>query len=625
MRGIIIGVIFSIIIGIAGPYGEFFIKGSSLCYNAIPIATVFPFFLLALLNLCLIKINKKLALNEKELLLVYCMGLVASFIPTGGFTGSLLPLILTPFYYATPNNHWDILFQPNIKKFIIPQNIEKIKYFFEGLPQNEKIPFGDWIIPLIFWGIFLLIIFFLFLSLTSLLSERWNKEEKLTFPLCSVPLSLSSENSILLKNKVFWVGFSIVFMIHSFNALGNFFPIIHPIKLGYSISIQRLLYIPIVINFTMLGFAFLIPTNISFSLWFFFLLLEVEWYFFSKVGFDIVCWDIGSLELWLSYGTVSTTYQQFGALLVLGFILVYQIIKYRILKLRKIKNEIYFKLLPKDFLVFIFSFFSLLFLFRVVLGISTILSFLILLFGLIVYICLAKIIASSGVTTAQTPLIPQTFFSSIFPVPFIAKNITGLSLSTIFIGETGTTMMNAIVHSSKIYVEKNLDKKTFLIGLLLSVIISFLASSLFIIFLSYKFGGLNLSDWVFVGSPQWPYKYFTAVISSQSRIIKYNISFTLLGGIFMSFLIFMYSRFLWWPFNPVVFPIALTWPMRYQWFSIFLVWMIKSLVLKYGGGKLYKNLIPLFMGIALGELFVSGFWLVIDGFAGITGHVIFSW
>jgi hypothetical protein len=70
MRGIIIGIIFSIIIGIGGPYGELFVKGSSLCYNAIPIATVFPFFLLVLLNIFLKKFNKKLALNEKELLLI---------------------------------------------------------------------------------------------------------------------------------------------------------------------------------------------------------------------------------------------------------------------------------------------------------------------------------------------------------------------------------------------------------------------------------------------------------------------------------------------------------------------------------------------------------------------------
>ena len=620
MKGIIIGIIFSIIIGIGGPYGEFFVKGSSLCYNAIPIATVFPFFIIVLVNILLEKLNKKLALNEKELLLVYCMGLVASFISTGGFTGSLLPLILTPFYYADPNNHWNILFQPNIKKFIIPQNIEKIKYFFEGLPRNEKIPFGDWIMPLIFWTTFLIIIFFLFLSLASLLSERWINEEKLVFPLCLVPLSLSSENYILFKNKIFWSGFLLVFIIHFLNGIANFFSIVSPIKLMYSVTIQKILVIPFFINFAMLGFAFLIPSNISFSLWFFFLLIQLQYYFFIKTGFDMP-----SLELWTSTGqTVLISYQQFGALLVLGFILIYQTILWRIWHSIK-KNENHFRLLKNEVFIFLFSFFSLFFLFKAILGISFFLSLLILLFGLLIYISLAKIVASSGVTTAQTPLIPQTFFSSILPNSFFAKNITGLSLSTLYIGETGTTMLNALIHSFKIYIEKNLNRKFFLVGIFLSVITSFLTSFLFIIFLSYKFGGLNLDNWIFIKAPQWPYKYFSEIVIFQPKMIKYKITFTLLGGIFMSFLIFMYNRFLWWPFNPIVFPISLTWPMRYQWFSIFIAWFVKTMVLKYGGNSLYKKLIPFFIGISLGELFSAGLWIIIDGLLKIQGHIIFYW
>ena len=104
MRALIIGVFFSIFIGIWGPYGEFFVKGSSLCYNAIPISTVFPFFLMVLFNLLLKKVKQNWALQEKELLLIYVMALVASFVPTGGFTGTLLPLILAPFYYANTRN-----------------------------------------------------------------------------------------------------------------------------------------------------------------------------------------------------------------------------------------------------------------------------------------------------------------------------------------------------------------------------------------------------------------------------------------------------------------------------------------------------------------------------------------
>jgi hypothetical protein len=37
------------------------------------------------------------------------------------------------------------------------------------------------------------------------------------------------------------------------------------------------------------------------------------------------------------------------------------------------------------------------------------------------------------------------------------------------------------------------------------------------------------------------------------------------------------------------------------WFSIFLSWAIKSALLRYGGLRLYRRNIPLFLGLILGE------------------------
>ena len=70
----------------------------------------------------------------------------------------------------------------------------------------------------------------------------------------------------------------------------------------------------------------------------------------------------------------------------------------------------------------------------------------------------------------------------------------------------------------------------------------------------------------------------------------------------------MYARhhFLWWPVHYLGFPIGATLTIIWTWFSIFIGWVLKALVLKYGGVTLYRKLRPLFLGLILGHIFVSG-------------------
>jgi len=42
------------------------------------------------------------------------------------------------------------------------------------------------------------------------------------------------------------------------------------------------------------------------------------------------------------------------------------------------------------------------------------------------------------------------------------------------------------------------------------------------------------------------------------------------------------------------------------WGPFFVVWVLKSLILRLGGVRLYKQLIPTFLGLALGHFFCGG-------------------
>ena len=56
------------------------------------------------------------------------------------------------------------------------------------------------------------------------------------------------------------------------------------------------------------------------------------------------------------------------------------------------------------------------------------------------------------------------------------------------------------------------------------------------------------------------------------------------------------------------------------WFSIFLGWLVKMLLLKYGGAKLYQSARPLFVGLIFGEALAAGIWLVVNAVLVLNGY-----
>jgi hypothetical protein len=54
---------------------------------------------------------------------------------------------------------------------------------------------------------------------------------------------------------------------------------------------------------------------------------------------------------------------------------------------------------------------------------------------------------------------------------------------------------------------------------------------------------------------------------------------------------------------------------------MFLAWLIKVLVLKYGGARLYTR--PFFIGMILGYFTPGGFYMIVDHFNDMNGNIIF--
>ncbi|MCJ7749957.1 MAG: hypothetical protein MUQ65_02510, partial [Armatimonadetes bacterium] len=74
----------------------------------------------------------------------------------------------------------------------------------------------------------------------------------------------------------------------------------------------------------------------------------------------------------------------------------------------------------------------------------------------------------------------------------------------------------------------------------------------------------------------------------------------------------MRLKFWWWPFHPVGYIAANTWGSHWWYLPFFLGWAAKSLVIRYGGLRLFRATIPLAIGLIVGDLVNGALWATIQ-------------
>jgi hypothetical protein len=66
------------------------------------------------------------------------------------------------------------------------------------------------------------------------------------------------------------------------------------------------------------------------------------------------------------------------------------------------------------------------------------------------------------------------------------------------------------------------------------------------------------------------------------------------------------------PLHPVGFLLGYTWPVSKIWFSMFVGWIVRLMLTRFGGIELYRKARGVFLGLILGDAFVAAFWLIVS-------------
>jgi hypothetical protein len=77
-------------------------------------------------------------------------------------------------------------------------------------------------------------------------------------------------------------------------------------------------------------------------------------------------------------------------------------------------------------------------------------------------------------------------------------------------------------------------------------------------------------------------------------------------------------RLWWWPFHPVGYVIANSWGMHWYLVPFLIGWVSKTLVLRYGGLRLYRLTYPIAIGFIAGDMLNRAIWSVLAVASGGT-------
>ncbi len=631
-RAITVGLIASLAIGFGCPYATFVLKGSSVDYDFSTAGALFLLFLLtAILNNLVARANRRWALTPGECITVYIMMIVASAVQTMGLSGQLMSIVTAPHYYATPENDWDKLLQPHLNPWLAPQSELAIKYFYEGLPPGQLIPWREWIGPLSAWAPFLLTLYFVMICMMVILRKQWVERERLIYPLTVLPLEMVAQGEgrrtpPIYRNGLMWIGFLVTLAFGSMAGLHHYYPTIPFPRTYWAISTFRHTQTMIFrISFPMVGFFYLVEQQTAFSLWFFNVL------FFVIRGIMNVL-KVGMTENMGVYGAPSPVFAHLGmgAFLVLVFGGIYTA--------RGHLADVFAKAMGRaehvddsgEVMSYRAAFWGMMIGLAFMTGWLTWagmpawVAVLFLILAVVLFVGLTRIVSESGMAEAVAPTIaPGVIVSALGASAVTPRGLMAIAMTYVWSSDMRTFVMASAATGLKLSDETQERKRPLFWLMILALLVSAPLSIYLTMRWSYQIGGVTMSSWFFQGGPMAPLKWVQGHFLSPKGPNLVGLLLTGVGCGMMAFLAAMRQRFLWWPFHPLGFALAPVWIMDQQWLTILISWALKTGIMRYGGVKAYRHARAFFLGLILGQFCTNGLWLIIDQIVGGTGNSIF--
>lgn len=594
---------------------------TALANTAIPVGAFSALFALVLLNLLVRALRPSLALTQGELLTAYVMMASSTVLASSGGIHFLIPTLGAAFHFASPANRWED-FHPYIPLWFAPRDREALNAFYIG---GSPIVVEAWLTPFLAWGAFFFLLAFGTLCLSALLRRQWVDHERLTFPTVVVPLELTDQRLPLLRSKLMWLGFGGAFLIGTVNNLHLNFPGVPALQVRNqdlsqyftSFPWNCIEYFPFGLYPFVIGIAYLLSLEVTFSYWFFYLLTKVQLIGAGTAGWRLPGTPVDAAVPYLPY-------QGAGAFLALPVISLW---------------------LARDYLRHVA---------RTALGLrggvpnegveplpyrAALLGFLVALGGM-VYFCWAAgmnallAVALLGISilyiTAATRIRAEAGNAWLFGPAVDPNQLITETLGAAYLRPGDLTVMAYLRFMSTsdlrcLSMPHQLDgfRMAASAGLPMRRLTGAMLAAIALVIGVGFWGGLAIwhhlgaaakTDWWRTYMGQMPFISLHTYLQSPPRPNYSGVAFAGLGFALTCLLAALRARYVWWPLHPVGYAMANTELWGQLPAPFFVAWATKALVLRYGGMRLYRASLPLFLGLIVGDFANGAFYTILGGF-----------
>jgi hypothetical protein len=576
---------------------------SALFFNATGLL-----ILLVLLNVGLRRWLPRAAFTRAELLTIYVIVCVASCLGGHDQLQILFTTLTYVFRNATPENHWADLIHPVLPKGVLVTQTAVIdRLYLGGGSLYARDTLLAWVKPTLYWSAYAFSVSGALLCLSAILRKQWDSE-RLNYPITEPPLELTDPRRTMARQPALWIGAGLAAAIQLLRLAHTLNPSVPALPIGVqylqlkSAPWWAMGWIPISSYPFAYGLAYLLPLQLTFSVWFFF--------WFSRLQM-VVTYAAGYTE-WGKFPYVQQ--QGFGAYLgVAVFVLwaarghLQEVWRHAIGRGSGLDRDE-----PFPYRVAFWGFAvcaALVVGFSLHLGmrLSTALVYLPLLFATIMVV--ARLRGELGLPTIE---LYQVGVDDVLQRvagtrAWSRKDLVAWTLNFWLTRTHRQYPMQTYVDAFRLADQCPMSKRSLASVLIAATGLAILASFWAQLHVTYDVGYESArfrgpAGWAF-GMDPWR-KLQSWLLAPRSADLGSSLAYVF-GLAFTLFLASMRTRFVWWPFHPVGYLCSGSFGLFRLWLPIFVTWLVKTLILRYGGLEWYRKARPFFFGLIFGEFFVA--------------------
>ena len=615
LRAVALGLAFVVAFAFLIPYLDDVKHGPDLGTRPINGASILALALiLGPINGLLLWRVRKRALTRAETLTVYAMVAASAGISTVGYATFVTVMATASHYFASPENRWAILVQPHIPPWLTVNHPDAVRWFWEGIPDHQAIPWSVWFRPMLSWGLIGTCLLTGSFCLLSLMRRDWIEAQRLTFPLAQIPLEAVGHRGIpgqsLLHQPILWAGFAVAFLDGLLRLLSRYIPAVPylsmewPIGRAFSENVVPWGVLNLVefdLSLPSIGIMCLLPAEVSLSLWLFHVLYYASAVVLSALGF------VGRGRF--GYNPGAFGYQTAGALVGFGAFVLYQsrrtiLAAGRAWWDRCARGHDRLELLaPRYALLGVVLSTLVLCLVGRAAGAQLWRLLLLLFMFYTTAISLARVVAAAGTNHVECgPPVRVMLDGALGTIGARPGTFALLNpLNGAFMTDYSASFMHYAANDMKILHAGRIRGTSAVLALAAAVFIMVALGPVGRVWSGYQHGVAGFNQWIYHGIPRWEFGSIAENLQTpQPADIRWIVA-TASGAVIACLLALLQTHVPWWRLSPVGFLLQGGWGINVLiWANALVGWAVVTVIARTGGLRLYYKLRPAFIGLFLG-------------------------